>query len=158
MSNGMGFGADDAQDGSYGGDFGGSEGGAGGITKAIRDAWNAYWGNPQMNFNRQAIYGFSPNSQYGSPASPHSGMSPMGNVGNIEGIPAGAYGPGPLDPMSAWSGPGWSPGVGQPAPGTGPYSGPITGTGYPGANTNHFGTPSFGFDSDNINEQNGGGW
>ena len=64
----MGFGADDAQDGSYGGDFGGSEGGAGDITKAIRDAFRSYWGGPQapqnqapQNFNREAIYGFSPN-------------------------------------------------------------------------------------------------
>lgn len=129
------------------GDWGGGEGGIGDITKAIRDAFRSYWGGPQapqnFNFNREAIYGFNPNSQYGSPASPHSGMSPMGNMGNIEGVPAGAYGPGPLDPMSAWSGPGWSPGVGQPAPGKGPYGGPITGTGYPGATKNYFGNPAF---------------
>tara|TARA_R100001086_G_C11690726_1_gene218465 strand:+ start:224 stop:601 length:378 start_codon:yes stop_codon:yes gene_type:complete len=46
MANGMGFGADDAQDGSYGGDFGGGGSDSGSILDALKAAYNLY--GPQV--------------------------------------------------------------------------------------------------------------
>ena len=154
----------DTDDGGYG-EFGGgysSEGGQDGQSLAgmMQEAWGnkqGYgWGPPQGGWTNQGWGHGGWSAPFGS-QHPGTGTNPGPsnpgvNMGNIEGVPAGAYGPGPLDPMSAWGGPAWGPGVGQPAPGTGPYGVPATGTGYPGATapTSYGGQP-FG-NGGNYNE------
>lgn len=165
MSNGMGFGADDAQDGSYGGDYGGDSG-DGGFTQAMKDAWNSFTqgygkkgfgllGNPPAGWQHGGWSAPFDAPHPGTGAMPGSGPYGAGapNFGNVEGVPTGAYGPGPLDPMSAWGGPAWGPGVGQPAPGQGIYGGPITATGTP------WGGPpgtNFGWGTNNNSGNQGG--
>ena len=77
------------------------------------------------------------------------------NYGNIEAMTT-AYGKGtPLDPMSGGignrHGMGWSPGAGQPAPGTGAYRGPVTGVVAPWAAAF---TPGYGKDLDPVGYSN----
>jgi len=137
MANGMGFGADDAQDGSYGGDFGGGDQQS--DWSSIVDAMRGLFGTRQSNMGtiprHSNAHGFvgGGNVPYGIPRHSNAhGFVGGGNVpqgpysspfqsgwGNVDAMTS-AYGPGsPVDPMSGGMGnrrgAGWSQGLGQSA-------------------------------------------